>query len=194
MRYKTKKHFYLDASKPIPGAILSDFPFANCVDAIGYNNRCAIPYTEFVKLITPGSLEIEIYGNFISLMSMRMQSMLRNPPWCANEECGAQIQYAVVQCAINGVSPNRDKTRLCHVNFYGTDPYGEWRMFTCDHVLARALGGSNDLSNTQTLCRKCNGEKSKWEGFAYAQIHTWKKELESLRMTPEEMRNMSYVR
>jgi 5-methylcytosine-specific restriction endonuclease McrA len=34
----------------------------------------------------------------------------------------------------------------------------------CDHIVAVATGGSNDLDNLQTLCRECNREK--WSGPA----------------------------
>ena len=30
---------------------------------------------------------------------------------------------------------------------------------TIDHIVALAHGGSNDISNLQTLCRCCNGKK-----------------------------------
>lgn len=30
---------------------------------------------------------------------------------------------------------------------------------TIDHIIALALGGTNDISNLQTLCRLCNSQK-----------------------------------
>lgn len=34
---------------------------------------------------------------------------------------------------------------------------------TCDHILAQALGGTNDIDNLSTLCYPCNQAKSKTE-------------------------------
>lgn len=34
---------------------------------------------------------------------------------------------------------------------------------TIDHIEARALGGGNNLSNIQVVCRECNNTKSKEE-------------------------------
>lgn len=36
---------------------------------------------------------------------------------------------------------------------------------TIDHIIARALGGNDNLHNIQIICKKCNNEKSKREGF-----------------------------
>ena len=53
----------------------------------------------------------------------------------------------------------RNGNRL-HVNFYGMDEEGNWDMMTCDHILARSLGGANDLSNTQIMCSHHNSVKA----------------------------------
>jgi len=36
---------------------------------------------------------------------------------------------------------------------------GSERDITIDHIIARSRGGSNDESNLQTLCRRCNSSK-----------------------------------
>ncbi|MNE07882.1 hypothetical protein D3C80_1005220 [compost metagenome] len=40
-------------------------------------------------------------------------------------------------------------------------------LFTHDHTLARSLGGTDDASNTTTMCAKCNFLKSKGEFVEY---------------------------
>ncbi|MDZ7969242.1 MAG: HNH endonuclease [Nostoc sp. DedSLP03] len=48
----------------------------------------------------------------------------------------------------------RDKYQCqsCHCIFSKTE-------LNVDHIIPLALGGSNDLSNLQTLCRDCNKKK-----------------------------------
>lgn len=36
---------------------------------------------------------------------------------------------------------------------------GTRRLLTVDHIVPKVAGGSNDLSNLQTLCRSCNSRK-----------------------------------
>lgn len=46
-----------------------------------------------------------------------------------------------------------------HINLYGMKGLAEV-LFTHDHILARALGGADDLTNSQTMCAPCNNRKS----------------------------------
>lgn len=48
---------------------------------------------------------------------------------------------------------------------------GATANLTIDHKIARALGGSNRLSNLQTLCGKCNSVKAQEEGRLLSAIH-----------------------
>jgi hypothetical protein len=50
--------------------------------------------------------------------------------------------------------------RVPHANLYGMDRDGTEVLFTHDHKLARALGGDDNLNNTQVMCSPCNTKKS----------------------------------
>lgn len=56
------------------------------------------------------------------------------------------------QCKGCGWSPDR-------MIYTGADALADIRGLEVDHVYPRALGGSNDLSNLQTLCSDCNARK-----------------------------------
>lgn len=45
---------------------------------------------------------------------------------------------------------------------------GHKHYATIDHILARGLGGTNNLSNIQIICKLCNNKKSAHEDH---QIH-----------------------
>ena len=47
-----------------------------------------------------------------------------------------------------------------HFNLYGIDDYDNEVMITKDHIIPRAKGGKNVLSNYQPLCFKCNQYKA----------------------------------
>lgn len=49
-----------------------------------------------------------------------------------------------------------------HLNLYGTKD-GQEILFTHDHILARSLGGVDNLTNTQVMCFLCNNKKGQNE-------------------------------
>lgn len=46
-----------------------------------------------------------------------------------------------------------------HLNLWAIDEQGDEYLMTHDHILARSLGGADNISNTQTMCSPCNAEK-----------------------------------
>lgn len=46
-----------------------------------------------------------------------------------------------------------------HLNLYGFRPDGTEVILTKDHILPRSKGGSDSLSNLQTMCGPCNWKK-----------------------------------
>lgn len=75
-----------------------------------------------------------------------------------------------------------------HVNLYYRDYAGNLNLFTKDHIRPKAKHGTDDLSNLQTMCAKCNhakgdtfttGKKNKATAF-------YKKQVEKRRLKREE--------
>ena len=69
--------------------------------------------------------------------------------------CGIEATHFAVEASPNQSNP--------HMNLYGMRDGGEV-LFTHDHILARGLGGADNLSNTQVMCSPCNSKKSIEEG------------------------------
>lgn len=48
---------------------------------------------------------------------------------------------------------------VAHLNLYGNDPDGTEFMMTIDHIIPKAKGGGNGLSNLVPMCSECNRKK-----------------------------------
>jgi 5-methylcytosine-specific restriction endonuclease McrA len=46
-----------------------------------------------------------------------------------------------------------------HLNLYTVNPNGSETLMTRDHIIPRSKGGRDRLSNSQTMCHKCNNRK-----------------------------------
>ena len=47
-----------------------------------------------------------------------------------------------------------------HLNLYGIDENGNEVLFTKDHILPKSKGGNDYITNYQTMCERCNKNKS----------------------------------
>lgn len=72
--------------------------------------------------------------------------------------CGLKASFFSVDTFANG------NQTTPHLNLFGVNKDGHDVLFTHDHVLARGLGGVDNLSNTQVMCSPCNNRKSRKEG------------------------------
>lgn len=87
-------------------------------------------------------------------------------PWLVNM---ASLRYQTfaknMSCVVCGLSGTimrleRDQGAICspHFNLYANE-HGALVLMTKDHIIPRAKGGQNHLSNMQTMCTVCNGLK-----------------------------------
>ena len=76
----------------------------------------------------------------------------------------------------------KNNTNRCHFNLYGVDKRGEEVLFTKDHILPKAKGGKDHISNYQTMCCVCNNLKGS-DGLTI-------EEISFLRQTYNQNRNL----
>lgn len=97
---------------------------------------------------------------------------------------GRAHQLGNLYCACCGCKPSffavetfaRSKDQsIPHVNLYGVRDDGSEVLFTHDHILARSLGGKDDLSNSQVMCSPCNSRKGKEENKILQEMKNAKK-------------------
>lgn len=98
-------------------------------------------------------------GHHVHLTSLRLRTFaraaVRGKMECVG--CGCRAEFFAVE-KFHNASENSSP----HLNLYGTKG-GVEVLFTHDHILARALGGPDNLSNTQVMCSPCNNRKGKAE-------------------------------
>ena len=107
-------------------------------------------------------------GRWVGVSSLRMRTFARAGTSAAGMKC--------VCCGLEGTffaveqSPGQESF---HLNLYGMRD-GEEILFTHDHIKARALGGADNLSNSQLMCSHCNAQKAKGEGKEVARLRKLK--------------------
>jgi 5-methylcytosine-specific restriction endonuclease McrA len=75
---------------------------------------------------------------------------LVNNPNCVC--CGARGQFFLLE--------ENSEHNGGHINLYAEDENYELLLLTIDHIVPKSHGGSNDLSNLQTMCSVCNNHKA----------------------------------
>jgi len=105
--------------------------------------------------------EFERHGYSLNITSLRLKNFARakrdNQKICC-VNCGLEASFFSVDSFTGtNVRPG------AHLNLYGINSNGDEVLFTHDHILARGLGGSDNLKNTQVMCLNCNAKKSRVE-------------------------------
>lgn len=79
------------------------------------------------------------------------------------------------------------RTDKYHFNLYGKDKNGNEIMLTKDHIIPKAKGGTDDLTNFQVMCGPCNSKK----GDAYLTqdqlIHQAKLEIANIMLSQAQV-------
>jgi HNH endonuclease len=103
------------------------------------------------------------HGFKVGVSSLRMKTFQHDGLTCRG--CGLVASFFAVEDFHTAwaASAGAAKASQPHLNLYGINDKGEEVLFTHDHVLARALGGADNLNNVQTMCSPCNNKKGRAE-------------------------------
>ncbi len=124
-----------------------------------YTRLGVLGIEEAFSMITNREFEtFLLFGKNVNVKStsIRLQTLARSHV-CSS--CGLEGKFFSVEFHTNS------KDNAPHINMYATRSDGSEVLMTCDHTLARSLGGTDSLDNTTTMCTKCNGKKAIVEGL-----------------------------
>lgn len=115
-------------------------------------------WNDVMAVMAQNESTITIGEHNVRINRLKYQTFVRDfydGKFCCSS-CGLEPSHAVVF----GTPQSPEK----FINFFAIRDNKEV-LLTHDHTLARALGGSNELSNTTTMCEQCNGQKSVFESI-----------------------------
>ena len=130
-----------------------------------YNRHAVVSIDEVIRAVInqwvnldPGKAKMST-GHRIGVTSLRMKTFGRaailGNMCCVG--CGLEPKFFSIESFARG------KEQPPHANMYGQID-GKDILFTHDHILARSLGGADNLKNSQVMCSPCNSKKSIGEG------------------------------
>jgi len=114
---------------------------------------------------------ISLAGGMVRIWSLRLVTFLKRGTFCSHEGCVYAGTYFAVERnprpEKKSNKPVHQLSETYHINLWGVTEDGSPVLMTHDHIVARSLGGSDKLENTQTMCCWHNWEKGKLEGHQY---------------------------
>lgn len=133
-----------------------------------YNRHSIAPLEEVLPLLhnaiseaaagkTPA--KVEINGEKVNVKSLRLLTFAKKGTNCV--KCGCEGKFFAIE----------SNSGAYHLNLWAVDSDGDERLMTHDHILARSLGGADNLSNTQPMCSPCNSEKAIGESAMKKILH-----------------------
>lgn len=148
--------------------------YAECV-VKGYKRIASIPAQIVVDALRAGETELKLDDNItVSLSSNRMQTYIKGVT-CVH--CGLEGKFFGVE--------RQHNDKHYHLNIYAFKDNNEM-MITSDHIVAKALNGSDGVHNRQPMCKKCNGIKG-----TYASVDEAKKAHREMQLAKGRLKTMA---
>lgn len=127
-------------------------------------------------LVKPQSLRYKTFANNLTCVSCRLKG------------CFLALEKSLTDF---GGNEQLKEGRGFHLNLYSLDENGCEVLMTKDHIFPKSKGGSDDVSNLQTMCVKCNEKKADKvidnidNGWGYDLQYTKDMKNDFARMTKE---------
>ena len=109
------------------------------------------PVELILEHIRSPNKRVVLDGDSVRVKGVRMESFVVHGIVCVR--CGLTGAYFVKE-------KTTDEDTSWHLNLYAINSRGCEVLMTRDHIMPRSKGGSEDISNMQTMCLTCNGLKA----------------------------------
>jgi hypothetical protein len=105
----------------------------------------------------PMPKRVDMDGHDMKVYSLRYENFMANGTKCC--VCGIEgTKFYKERNFTVGGKPTADNGEY-HFNLYAIDAEGDEVLMTKDHIVAKALGGADNVSNMQPMCTVCNNSK-----------------------------------
>lgn len=134
-----------------------------------YDRYGLVPIDEVIPMILEelhdktGEPRRYFLGQQVKVVSLRLRTFARKGITCV--ECGLTATHFALERDFH----HKGTDTKYHLNLWHISPDREV-LFTHDHILARGLGGADNLSNTQTMCGPDNWTKGLEESKQRAEL------------------------
>ena len=105
----------------------------------------------------PMPKRVDMDGHDMKVYSLRYENFMANGTKCC--VCGIEgTKFYKERNFTVGGKPTADNGEY-HFNLYAIDAEGDEVLMTKDHIVAKAIGGADNVSNMQPMCTVCNNSK-----------------------------------
>lgn len=107
----------------------------------------------------------------VRIFSLRLQTFVATGLQCVHPGCTNRASYFAIERFPSKKTRTHPLSNRYHMNLWGRKEDGTDVLYTHDHIIARAHGGADHLSNVQTMCSPHNAAKGTIEQAAWEAAH-----------------------